>query len=55
MKSYLTRQDTQLNLELLDFDAQEINGVLYFTVNLRTKGKQRWKTDGKNTVLVTNI
>ncbi len=55
MKYSPTRQNTQLNNELLDFNAQEVNGVLYFTVNFGTKGKQRWKTDGKNTVFVTNV
>ncbi len=55
MKSSPTRQDTQLSVELVDFDAQEVNGVLYFTVNFGTKCKQRWKTDGKNTAFVTNI
>ena len=55
MKSFSTRQNTQPEFGLTNFDAQEINGVLYFTIDLGVKGKQRWKTDGKNTVFVTNI
>jgi len=34
---------------------QEIDGILYFTVDLGIKGKQKWKTDGVNTVFVANV
>ncbi|MGV2831828.1 hypothetical protein [Myxosarcina sp. GI1(2024)] len=55
MKYSQRTQLTQLNSQLFHFDAEEISGVLYFTIDLGTKGKQRWKTDGKNTVFVADI
>ncbi len=33
MNSPQTKQNTQLNFHFPDFDAQEVNGILYFTVD----------------------
>ena len=55
MKDLTTKQYTKLNSSLPYFNSQEINGILYFTIDLGIKGKQCWKTDGVNTVLVTTV
>lgn len=45
-------QKTKLDFGLPSFEAKAKAGVLYFTIDRGIKGKQYWKTDGKNTVLV---
>ncbi len=52
-----TNQNTKLNLYLSHFNAQEVDGILYFIVDLGIDGKQLWKTDGTTagTVFVFNI
>lgn len=38
--------DTLIDLKMSLFDVQEVDGILYFTVDFGIRGKQRWKTDG---------
>ena len=39
-------QATILHSQLADFNALEVNGILFFTVDSEKEGKQLWKTDG---------
>lgn len=57
MKFNSKSQNTELNLNLADCDAIEIDGILYFTIDLGIRGKQRWKTDGTpaGTVFVSMV
>ena len=55
MVTYQATQYTKPNFGWHNFDAQEVDGVLYFTVDLGSKGKQRWKSDGISTVFVASI
>lgn len=54
MKYFSTKQYTKLNSSLPNFNSQEIDGILYFTI-VGVQGKQRWKTDGVDTVLVASV
>ncbi len=50
-------QKTQLNSQLADFHALEVNGILFFTVDSGTNNKQLWKTDGtpQGTVFIRDL
>ena len=55
MKHLTTKQYTKLNSSLPNCNSYEIDGILYFTIDLGVQGKQCWKTDGVNTVLIASI
>ncbi len=52
-----TKQNTQINCHLPHFNTQEVNGILYLTVDLGMQGQQRWKIDGTTAgnIVVTNV
>ena len=57
MKFDLNTQKTQLNSWLANFNAVEVDGILFFTVDTNNNGKQLWKTDGtpQGTVFIRNL
>ena len=55
MNKERTNQPTQLQFKSPICDVKTANGVLYFTVNLRGKGKQRWQNNGIESLFVGNI
>ncbi len=57
MKFQHSKQKTQLNPQLADFNALEVDGILFFTVDSQKDGKQLWKTDGTphGTVFIRNL
>jgi hypothetical protein len=57
MKFQHSSQNTQLNPQIADFNATEVNGTLFFTVDRGKNGRQLWKTDGTSagTIFVKNI
>lgn len=55
MKYYHSQQNTKFDVGLSNVSGQEIDGFLYFTIDLGIRGQQLWKTDGINTVLVAKI
>ena len=50
-------QKTQLDSQLTDFNALEVDGILFFSVDMGKDGKQLWKTDGtpQGTVFIRNL
>ena len=55
MKHFQKRQSTHLHHESPISDIQAIDGILYFTVNLGKKGKQRWKNNGTKSIFVAHL
>ena len=55
MKKHQLGKNTQLDCKSPISDIQVVDGILYFTVNLGKKGKQRWKNDGKKSIFVARI
>ena len=57
MKFQHSKQKTQLTPQLADFNALEVDGILFFTVDSQKDGKQLWKTDGTphGTVFIRNL
>ncbi|MDJ0576701.1 MAG: hypothetical protein QNJ65_16225 [Xenococcaceae cyanobacterium MO_234.B1] len=46
MKNQHSSQKTQLGSKVTNFHAVEVDGNLFFTVDLGTNKRQLWKTDG---------
>ncbi len=57
MEFQYDKQETRVNSQLEDFNALEVNGILFFTVDSQKEGKQLWKTDGtpQGTVFLKNL
>ncbi len=57
LKFLQSTQKTQLNSQLPDFNALEVDGILFFCVDMGKDGKQLWKTDGtpQGTVFIRNL
>ena len=52
-----SNQKTQLYSQLADFNALEVDGILFFTVDIGQDNKQLWKTDGtpQGTVFIRDL
>ena len=57
MNSIITICANQQKTILSSINAQEVNGILYFTVDRGNGYKEQWKTDGtaSGTVLIAKI
>ena len=52
MQSIRVTQQTKLDVGSLSWETEVEAGILYLTIDRGIKGKQYWKIDGKNTVLL---
>ena len=50
-----TKQITRLKYKSPISDVRSVDGILYFTVDLEKKGKQRWKNNGISSAFVSYV